>query len=93
MFATLFLVPDLSLVLFVRGSNAMASVVYNVVHSYVLPIGFGGIVLLRPSTHFGMVSLIWICHISFDRVLGYGLKYPHHFKATHLQRVDGNAKQ
>ncbi len=85
MFAILFLVPDFSLLLFVRGSNASASVVYNVAHSYVLPVVLGGLALLNPNMHFGMISLIWICHISFDRMLGYGLKYPHHFKATHIQ--------
>ena len=31
--------------------------------------------------------LIWLAHIGADRALGYGLKYPTHFKDTHLQRV------
>jgi hypothetical protein len=75
MFACLFLVPDLSLLLFVHGSNPLASVVYNLLHSYVLPIGLGGLVLLYPNKHLGDVSIIWISHISFDRMLGYGLKY------------------
>ncbi len=86
-FAYLFLVPDLSLLLFVRGSNASSSVLYNVMHSYVLPVGLGGLAILDPNMHFGVVSLIWICHISFDRMLGYGLKYPRDFKFTHLQSV------
>jgi hypothetical protein len=33
------------------------------------------------------VSLIWICHVSWDRMIGYGLKYPSSFKFTHLQNV------
>jgi hypothetical protein len=90
MFAYLFLVPDFSLFLFMRGPNTTASVIYNVVHSYVLPVGLGALALLHPNMHVGMVCLIWIGHISFDRMLGYGLKYPHHFKATHLQRVGDN---
>jgi hypothetical protein len=28
--------------------------------------------------------LIWTAHIGFDRMLGYGLKYPTRFKDTHL---------
>jgi hypothetical protein len=87
MFACLFLVPDLSLLLFVHGSNPLASVVYNLLHSYVLPIGLGGLVLLYPNKHLGDVSIIWISHISFDRMLGYGLKYPRDFKFSHLQSV------
>ena len=41
MFACLFLVPDLSLLPYAWGTNAEASVVYNVVHSYVLPFLLG----------------------------------------------------
>jgi len=32
-------------------------------------------------------ALIWLAHIGFDRALGFGLKYPTHFKDTHLQHV------
>jgi hypothetical protein len=30
------------------------------------------------------LTLIWVAHIGFDRLLGYGLKYPVAFGATHL---------
>jgi hypothetical protein len=30
------------------------------------------------------IALIWIAHIAFDRLLGFGLKYPTQFKDTHL---------
>jgi hypothetical protein len=33
------------------------------------------------------VPLIWIGHIGFDRVLGYGLKYPTAFRDTHLGQL------
>jgi len=33
------------------------------------------------------VAIIWFAHIGVDRLLGYGLKYPTHFKDTQLQRV------
>ena len=33
------------------------------------------------------VCLIWLAHIGFDRLLGYGLKYPDAFKDTHLGRL------
>jgi hypothetical protein len=85
MFACLFLVPDLSLLLYARGPNAMANIAYNVIHSYVLPALLGGLAVLFASTLLGELSLIWISHIGFDRVLGYGLKYPNTFKFTHIQ--------
>jgi hypothetical protein len=31
--------------------------------------------------------LIWAGHIGFDRMLGYGLKYPTRFKDTHFEHV------
>lgn len=55
------------------------------IHSYVLPALLGGLALHFESTLLGEVSLIWICHISLDRLLGYGLKYPTSFKFTHIQ--------
>ncbi len=35
----------------------------------------------------GEISVIWIAHISMDRLLGFGLKYPGSFKFTHFQAV------
>lgn len=90
MFAALFLVPDLSLLLYMRGPSAAAAMVYNVMHSYVLPVFLGGTALFSASALLGEISLIWISHISFDRMLGYGLKYPHAFKATHMQSAAGS---
>ena len=85
MFACLFLVPDLSLLLFVRGPNAAASSVYNVVHSYVLPAGLGILAVFLRNALLGELSLIWTAHIGMDRMLGFGLKYPASFQFTHLQ--------
>ena len=85
LFACLFLAPDLSLLTYLRGSGAAASVTYNAVHSYVLP---GLLGLLAPLFHSGLLgelSLIWIAHISMDRMFGYGLKYPTSFRFTHIQ--------
>jgi hypothetical protein len=30
---------------------------------------------------------MWCAHISFDRALGYGLKFAEAFKPTHIQRA------
>jgi hypothetical protein len=43
LFACLVRVPDLSLLLYLRGLNTYVSVVYNAVHSYVLPVLMGAI--------------------------------------------------
>jgi hypothetical protein len=33
------------------------------------------------------VAIIWFSHIVFDRMMGYGMKYPTFFKDTHLQHI------
>lgn len=33
------------------------------------------------------VSIIRFSHIAFDRMLGFGLKYPTYFSDTHLQHI------
>jgi hypothetical protein len=33
------------------------------------------------------IPLIWVAHIGFDRLLGYGLKYPTGFGNTHLGKL------
>ncbi len=32
-------------------------------------------------------AAFWTAHISFDRLMGYGLKYPDEFRRTHIQRA------
>jgi hypothetical protein len=88
LFAVLFLAPDLSFTGYLAGPR-VGAFVYNLAHSYVGPavaaavaIGTG-----RPP----VVALLWAAHIGFDRVLGYGLKYPSGFADTHLGRIGRRA--
>jgi hypothetical protein len=34
-----------------------------------------------------VLALIWAAHVGFDRMLGYGLKYPTAFGDTHMGRI------
>jgi hypothetical protein len=54
-------------------------------HSYVGPALLATLLVAtgRPAA----VALVWFAHIGFDRVLGYGLKYPTAFAHTHLGRI------
>jgi len=84
LFAVLFLAPDLSMLGYLRGAR-MGAVGYNLGHSYL-----GPLLLLAVGQGAGLATglgLIWAGHIGFDRMLGYGLKYPWAFKATHLSGV------
>lgn len=69
---------------YLAGSRAGAAA-YNSVNSYVAPLALAAWALAsqRPET----VALIWIAHIGFDRLVGYGLKYPTAFRDTHLGQL------
>jgi Domain of unknown function (DUF4260) len=82
----LFLAPDLSIVGYVGGPSAGAFI-YDVVHTYVLPIALGVVGVLGDAEAALQIALIWLAHIGADRLLGYGLKYPTGFRDSHLQRV------
>jgi Domain of unknown function (DUF4260) len=84
-FALLFLVPDISLLGYLRSANKRSAAFYNAVHSYVLPVALGMLAWDRSSVLGGQVALIWLSHISFDRCIGYGLKFPESFRYTHIQ--------
>src|ERR1700722_9904250 len=85
LFALLFLTPDLSLLGYLRSGNRHAAALYNLVHSYVLPLALGLLAWKRGSPVAGQLALIWLSHISFDRLLGFGLKFPGTFRYTHIQ--------
>ena len=85
-FALLFLVPDVSMIGYL-GGKTVGAWLYNAIHSYLGP------ALLWAFAHWGdqqtlvPICLIWAAHIGFDRLLGYGLKFPTGFKDTHLNRL------
>ena len=83
LFAALFLTPDLSMIGYIANVR-IGAITYNAVHTYLGPValagyGFGS---NRPAIY--SLALIWIAHIAFDRMLGFGLKYPTRFRDTHL---------
>lgn len=86
LFAVLFLAPDLSFLGYLAGPRAGA-MAYNAAHSLVAPLALAIAGLLLPAIPPLALALIWIAHIGFDRLLGYGLKYQAGFGFTHLGRI------
>jgi hypothetical protein len=78
LFALLFFAPDLSMVGYAGGAR-VGAYVYNAFHSVAvaLPLAVAGVVAGWPVAV--AIGLVWLAHIGFDRVLGYGLKYPDGF--------------
>ena len=76
-----------------RGAGRPASprrrgaLVYNLAHTTALPalLLATGVLLTLPWAL--AASLVWLAHIGFDRMLGYGLKSPAGFGVTHLGMI------
>jgi hypothetical protein len=86
LFAALFLAPDLFMLGYLANPRFGAAL-YNLAHVLFLPLGLSAVAFATSRPHLTAISIIWFSHIAFDRLLGYGLKYPAHFKDTHLQHV------
>jgi hypothetical protein len=84
LFAVLFLAPDLTMLGYL-ANRRIGAVIYNIGHTYLSPavLALAGVVFGTPALW--VIGLIWGAHIGFDRLMGYGLKYPQGFQATHLR--------
>lgn len=91
-FAALFLVPDLSMLGYLVGPRVGAAS-YNAGHALVGPavLALLGFALPVQATSLFLAAALWVAHIGFDRMLGYGLKYDSSFFDTHLGRVGKGA--
>lgn len=86
LFAILFLAPDLSLLGYL-GSAGTGAVIYNAAHTLIAPALLAVVGLFLSGYILVPLALIWVAHIGFDRLLGYGLKYAAGFGFTHLGHV------
>lgn len=86
LFWLLLLVPDIFMVGYAKNSH-LGALIYNIGHSYIIPLLLLGLFILIHTSILLPISIIWIAHISMDRMLGYGLKFDTDFKDTHLGRI------
>ncbi len=87
-FWVLFLAPDVSMIGYIVNTK-VGAILYNLAHHKgiaILCFAFG---LMLASTAWQFAGLLLLGHSSFDRILGYGLKYPDNFKNTHLGWIAG----
>lgn len=88
-FCVLLLVPDLFMVGYAKNSM-LGALLYNIGHTYVTPLVLLGLYVFFNVTVLLPVSIIWLAHISMDRMLGYGLKLDTGFTHTHLGIIGKN---
>ena len=86
LFAILFLTPDLFMLGYLLNAR-LGAATYNLAHTLTLPLVLLFLSYLQHWQLAPAIALIWTAHIAFDRLLGYGLKYPTYFKDTHLQHI------
>src|ERR1700737_1231223 len=86
LYALLILAPDLFMLGYLRGPRVGAAV-YNLGHTWLLPGILAAAGLAGNSNVIASLAIIWFGHIGADRLLGYGLKLPASFQATHLGAI------
>jgi len=85
-FALLLLVPDVSMVGYLRGPR-VGAIVYNLVHDLATGVLVAGLGLAIGSVPLAAAGAILVAHSGMDRMAGYGLKLPDAFQHTHLGRI------
>ena len=78
-----FFVPDLGMIGYAINPRAGATM-YNIVHHKGIAILIGIAGYYFHQTELIFAGLVLLGHSSFDRVMGYGLKYDDSFNHTHL---------
>jgi hypothetical protein len=82
-FWALFLLPDVGMLGYLVNPR-IGALAYNLLHHKGIAVAVyltGYLLIIHELT---LVGVVLFGHSSFDRVLGYGLKYQDHFKHTHL---------
>lgn len=90
-FLILFLAPDLGALGYLAGPQTGA-VTYNLTHHKGITIAAYLVGALLGSQILLLAGVIMLAHSSFDRVVGYGLKYPDSFAHTHLGWIGKTAR-
>ncbi len=82
----LFLLPDISMIGYAVGP-AVGAATYNVAHHQGVAVTVCLLGALLASEPVLLAGTVLFGHSAFDRVLGYGLKYPDAFKHTHFDGI------
>lgn len=82
-YAAFFLAPDLGMVGYLINTKIGAAM-YNLTHHKGIAVVLMAIGFLEADQTLAFIGLIMFGHASFDRMIGYGLKYSDDFKHTHL---------
>jgi hypothetical protein len=79
----LFLSPDLGMVGYLVNSR-VGALTYNIAHHKAIAAMFIIVGFVYSGPVFLLAGLLLYAHSAFDRMIGYGLKYPDSFQHTHI---------
>jgi hypothetical protein len=85
-FIGLFFIPDIGMLGYLIN-NKVGAFLYNLFHHKALAILIGLVGYYLKLQGLEVAGIILFAHSSFDRFLGYGLKYLKGFKFTHLGEI------
>lgn len=85
-FPALLLLPDIGMLGYLVNTK-VGAITYNLFHHKAIAIGMMLVGMLYIGEIYSLIGILLFSHASMDRIFGYGLKYPDHFKNTHLGRM------
>jgi hypothetical protein len=83
----LFFTPDIGMLGYLINTKTGA-VIYNLFHHKGIAIVLALIGYHLHNDNIVAIGILLFAHASFDRIWGYGLKYPDSFKNTHLGSLE-----
>jgi len=86
LFALLFFAPDLSMLGYLVNPR-FGAWTYNLIHHKGLGLTLYAFGIMGSIPWLVFAGMLLFAHSSFDRILGYGLKYEDEFQNTHLGRI------
>ena len=85
-YPALFLAPDISMLGYLVNPR-IGAYSYNLFHHKLLAVLVGATGYYLHDEWWMLAGILLFGHSSFDRILGYGLKYSDSFKNTHLGKL------
>lgn len=85
-FVGLFLAPDISMLGYTINTK-VGAFCYNLFHHLGIAIIIYIVGMIGSYPYLQIIGAIMFSHSAFDRILGYGLKYPDSFQHTHLGKI------
>lgn len=85
--AILFFSPDIGMLGYLVNTKVGAAV-YNLFHHKGIAIGIAATGYYLHNDVLTAIGILLFAHASFDRIMGYGLKYEVSFKSTHMGSLE-----